>query len=183
MALTKELKQKIDGLNIKDSKLNTNNSVVTANITDSAVTPAKLLAGTGTGWAWQTWTPTLANLSGGTQTFAKYIQVGKTVHFRWLYTLAGAGVGTSPSFTLPVVAAADYIQAVDSPMSFIASYNDSSANTVSPLLTFMSSTTVIRLIAPTAGSTYVGVANLTSSVPVSWGSGDYLFVTGTYEAA
>lgn len=31
----------IDGLNIKDSKLNTNNSVVTNNITDSAVTPVK----------------------------------------------------------------------------------------------------------------------------------------------
>ena len=31
----------IDGLNIKDSKLNTNNSVVTANITDAAVTPEK----------------------------------------------------------------------------------------------------------------------------------------------
>lgn len=32
----------IDGLNIKDSKLNTNNSVVTSNITDSAVTGAKI---------------------------------------------------------------------------------------------------------------------------------------------
>lgn len=32
----------VDGLNIKDSKLNTNNSVVTANITDDAVTDAKL---------------------------------------------------------------------------------------------------------------------------------------------
>lgn len=32
----------VDGLNIKDSKLNTNNSVVTANITDSAVTTAKI---------------------------------------------------------------------------------------------------------------------------------------------
>lgn len=31
----------VDGLNIKDSKLNTNNSVVTSNITDAAVTPAK----------------------------------------------------------------------------------------------------------------------------------------------
>lgn len=35
----------IDGLNIKDSKLNTNNSVVTANITDSAVTYAKVADG------------------------------------------------------------------------------------------------------------------------------------------
>jgi hypothetical protein len=32
----------IDGLNIKDGKLNTNNSVVTANITDDAVTDAKM---------------------------------------------------------------------------------------------------------------------------------------------
>lgn len=32
----------VDGLNIKDSKLNTNNSVVTANITDLAVTTAKI---------------------------------------------------------------------------------------------------------------------------------------------
>lgn len=35
----------IDGLNIKDNKLNTNDSVVTANITDSAVTSAKVAAG------------------------------------------------------------------------------------------------------------------------------------------
>ena len=35
----------IDGLNIKDSKLNTNNSVVTANITDAAVTVAKRAGG------------------------------------------------------------------------------------------------------------------------------------------
>lgn len=31
----------VDGLNIKDSKLNTNNSVVTANITDANITPSK----------------------------------------------------------------------------------------------------------------------------------------------
>lgn len=35
----------IDGLNIKDNALNTNNSVVTANITDSAVTSAKVATG------------------------------------------------------------------------------------------------------------------------------------------
>jgi hypothetical protein len=35
----------IDGLNIKDNALNTNNSVVTANITDSAVTYAKVATG------------------------------------------------------------------------------------------------------------------------------------------
>ncbi len=35
----------VDGLNIKDSKLNTNDSVVTSNITDLAVTTAKINAG------------------------------------------------------------------------------------------------------------------------------------------
>ena len=35
----------IDGLNIKDNALNTNNSVVTSNITDSAVTSAKVASG------------------------------------------------------------------------------------------------------------------------------------------
>jgi len=35
----------IDGMNVKDSKLNTNNSVVTANITDSAITHAKVAVG------------------------------------------------------------------------------------------------------------------------------------------
>lgn len=39
----------IDGLNLKDSKLNTNNSVVTANITDLAVTNAKIADDTITG--------------------------------------------------------------------------------------------------------------------------------------
>ena len=37
----------IDGLNIKDSKLVTSNSVVTANITDGAVSAAKLASGVG----------------------------------------------------------------------------------------------------------------------------------------
>lgn len=35
----------VDGLNIKDSKLNTNDSVVTSNITDSAVTSSKVATG------------------------------------------------------------------------------------------------------------------------------------------
>ena len=40
----------IDGLNLKDSKLNTNNSVVTANITNASVTPDKLSTGAQTAY-------------------------------------------------------------------------------------------------------------------------------------
>lgn len=56
----------IDGLNFKDSKLNTNNSVVTNNITDSAVTTAKINDSAVT-------TPKIAD---GAVTFAKTTGIG-----------------------------------------------------------------------------------------------------------
>jgi hypothetical protein len=165
------------------------NSVSTAKIPDSAVTTPKLADGSVTNaklaanTAWTTWTPTLVSLSGGTLTFAKYQQIGKTVHFRFMYTLAGAGVGSNPSFTLPVAATSDYKPAsLDGPMAFSASYNDSSSNTVSPLTVFMSSASVVRLLAPTTGGTYEGVANVTATVPITWATGDYIYCSGTYEA-
>ena len=38
------------------------------------------------GAAWQSWTPTFTNMSGGTLNYAKYHQIGKTIHFRLKYT-------------------------------------------------------------------------------------------------
>lgn len=52
----------VDGLNIKDSKLNTNDSVVTANITDDAVTAAKIAT---SAVGSPEWKPTTATVSGG----------------------------------------------------------------------------------------------------------------------
>lgn len=174
----------IDASNLATGAVSTakiaDSAVTTDKINDASVTNSKLAANT----AWTTWTPTLVSLSGGTQTFAKYQQIGKTVHFRFMYTLAGAGVGSSPSFTLPVAAASDYKPAsLDGPMAFFASYNDSGGNLVSPLTTFISSASVVRFLAPTTGGTYEGVANVTSTVPITWASGDYIFCCGTYEAA
>lgn len=71
----------IDGLNIKDSKLNTNDSVVTANITADAVTDAKLVYGKlrsrqgGSATNWQTTGTTTYDYS-ATNTF---IQVGSAI--------------------------------------------------------------------------------------------------------
>src|SRR3990167_6616892 len=58
--------------------------------------------------AWQSWTPTLVNLSGGTLNFAKYTRVGNTVFCRFRYTLGGAGVAGSVTISVPVTAAAEY---------------------------------------------------------------------------
>jgi len=175
----------VDGLNIKDGALNTNNSVVTANITDAAVTPAKLLAGTGTGWSWTSWTPTLANITIGNGTVqSAYIQTGKSVNFRITITLGSTtSISSNPSFTLPVAANSNYVPVGDGEMCFNAGYYDASAATVGPLTTFFQSTTICRLLAITTGSTYAGVANVTSAIPVTWATSDRISVQGTYEAA
>lgn len=62
----------IDSLNIKDGKLNTNNSVVTANVTDAAITYAKLLS---TIFSGQLTTYTNPGTAGGTSSF-RYGNIG-----------------------------------------------------------------------------------------------------------
>jgi hypothetical protein len=173
----------VDGLNIHNGALNTNNSVVTANITDGAVTPAKLQSGTGSGWAWSAWSPTLANLTpgNGTQT-ARYIQIGKTVFFNWIFIFGStSSVGTGPTVTFPVAAASYY------------STNDkvgtgswlSVGGTLDGFLSAnVQSTTVFAPVVWGAAATYVGpLTGITAAVPGTWGVNSYLRLTGMYEAA
>lgn len=168
----------IDGLNIKDGALNTNNSVVTSNITDSAVTPAKLLTGTGSGWTWQTWSPTWANFTPGNAVVDyKYIQTGKTVFFRIQVILGTtSAMGSNPTFTLPVTSIAY----------------------AAPLFPFAQ-----LIMVPAAGSAWNGFvtysdtthgilrtwdgnnnsAAVTSTVPFTWANNYAFFAEGYFEAA
>lgn len=175
----------IDGLNIKDSKLNTNNSVVSSNITNQAVTPEKLVTGTGSSWAWQTWSPTWSNLTvgNGTTNYAKYTQVGKTVFFKYSLTLGGtSSIASSPMFTLPVTSVSD-----SSPGGLVLgtiNYIDASAGNVFFLGNVVYiSTTQGGLFAANSNSTYLQLFSFSSSVPVAYGTGDQLVITGSYEAA
>lgn len=171
----------IDGLNIMNGALNTNNSVVTSNITDAAVTPAKLLAGTGSGWSWQTWVPTYANLTIGNGTVtAKYVQTGKMVAFVWKLTLGTtSSVGTSPTISFPVATNASY--ATNDPIGTGFS-NTGTAN--APIWIFWVSSTTFAPVVFGAGGTYVStVANITAAIPGTWGTGNVLTVQGMYEAA
>jgi hypothetical protein len=59
-------------------------------IGNAAIKPVHLATGLSSStWAMATWSPTLTNISGGTTNLAKYIQIGKTVHFKFEYTFAG----------------------------------------------------------------------------------------------
>jgi len=171
----------IDGLNIKDSKLNTNNSVVASNITDAAVTPAKLIAGTGSSWAWQSWTPTFGNLSGGTITQASYTQIGKNVFFRLLYTLSGANVSGAVTMSLPVTSvsygATTSIQNIG-----LASYIDTGTAQFRGEVVWTSTTTATLQVLASSG-TYLNPSALSSTVPHTWATTDIIWAYGYYEAA
>jgi len=100
----------VANLQISNGVLNSANAVTSTSIADGAIQPKALVTGTGSGWAWQTWSPSLSNLTLGNGTqIAKYIQIGKTVFVRYKFLLGStSSVGTSPTISLPVTAISDY---------------------------------------------------------------------------
>ena len=110
----------IDSLNIKDGKLNTNDSVVTANITNSAVTTAKIADASVTNAKLSTaageinaastaWTPTITAATGSFTTVSgagKYHKIGKRIFFEANITITTVGTGQGCVFTVPVTASA-----------------------------------------------------------------------------
>lgn len=97
----------VGGVQMNNGIIGTTGAVVTNSIAAGAVVPNSLEASTGTGWAFQPWTPTWSNMSVGNATvISTYSQVGKVVFcqvkvtFGTTTTIAG-----NPTFTLPVTAA------------------------------------------------------------------------------
>ncbi len=172
----------VAGLSISSGVLNTNNSVKTSNVQDTAITPAKLQTGTGSSWVWQTWAPSLTNLTIGNGTSEyKYVQTGKTVHFRIRVTFGNTTtMGTGPSFTLPVTAFSTYSNA-----DMEVGWGLASAGGVESLmLAEINTTTTVRPLLVGTATTYTGPrAALTASLPGVWTTGNFLTLSGTYEAA
>lgn len=129
--------------------------------------------------AWISWTPTLGNLSGGTLQSAKYSRHGRTIFYRFKYVLAGAGVGTNPSFTLPVSANAEY-NGQDIPIGH-AAFADNGTATY-PGVVIAATTSTVQFQAFNAGGTYALGNAPTASVPFTWAINDYIYAWGTYEA-
>ena len=163
----------IDGLSSKDGALNTNNSVPNNawNNTGSF----------GSSWAWQSWTPTFTNLSGGTLNYAKYTQIGKTVFFRWKYTLGGAGVSGTITFSTPNTMNSD-ISATSEPINGTVSLFDTGTAYHPGIMRWATSTT-INLWAINAAATYTTATGTSSTVPFTWANTDVITVSGSYEAA
>jgi hypothetical protein len=140
------------------------------------ITNSKLSTATGEiGAAWQSWTPTWTNATvGNSVQDCKYIQIGKTVHFRLSLTWGSTGViGSSPIFTLPVTA----VSMVDQMIGVMTAV-DTGTGVVQGFVQCKSTTTAMPNAITT---TYFG--GLSSSSPFTWTTGDKVLCTGTYEAA
>jgi len=168
----------VAGLNIKSGKLNSNNSVVTANITDGAVTPNKLQSGTGTGWVWTSYTPTLANLTIGNGTVsASYCIIGKTVIGRIIITFGStSAMGTGPTFTLPVTSSTSSVYNIG--QCRLAGSGAGYFGIVNQV-----SSTVAEFDTLNVASTYPTVTGLSATIPFSWTDTNALRAEFFYEAA
>lgn len=130
------------------------------------------------GAAWTDWTPTLTNLSGGTLNYAKYIKIGKIVHFRFKYTLAGAGVAEGVSVSLPVEPAVT----VGGYIGICEMFNYDGYRYIGRA--FQNDTvSSVNIHAFRSDATYLSAVDLSSTIPFTWAADDYIEIRGTYEAA
>jgi hypothetical protein len=164
----------IDGLLVKDGT-----------IPDSLITPAKILAGTGTSWVWQSYSPSWtggAPAIGNGTIVGKYSQVGKTVFYRIIVTMGSTttyGAGTW-AFSLPVTSTEGTTGFP--PTGTYAAYDNSAGNNYWGGIGFASTTTVAGLINSISTAGQWG-GTLGTTTPFTWAQSDILYIKGFYEAA
>jgi len=139
--------------------------------------PFATALGSGTGYmgAWTGYTPTLTGITLGSGTSAfTYIQQGKKVSVRGRFTFgSGSGVTGAVSISLPVTAVSS---------NFVASLTARAGGTDYMMLP-ISTTTTIGVNALGASGSYTSRATVSSSVPGTWTTNDFITFSATYEAA
>lgn len=172
-----------------------NDAVDTAHLVDDAVTGAKIADGSVTnamldttagelGGEWQTWTTgaiTNVTVGNGTVNYSEYTQIGKTVFVRYKLTLGStSSITGNPTFTPPVSMSSTYggnlVDAISSNVSLRGS-------TTTTGVALWATGGVIALRAVSASTSYIQHANISASVPHTWGTGDSISFHLVYEAA
>lgn len=130
------------------------------------------------GGAWVSYTPTVTGISNTTATGA-YCKLGKTVFFRAKVLLtASSSVTATPEISLPLASATNVV----SP-SFEVRLVDEN------LLRWYAGQGVeinadaISIYALLASATYAYGAAVTSAIPFTWTTNDYIELSGTYETS
>ena len=129
--------------------------------------------------AWQSWTPTFTNLSGGTLNYAVYQQIHKTVFFQFKYTLTGTNISGRPNFTVPVTMATRSAASQDV-LNCNVEYNGSIAYNGG--VSWVDANT-LTMYCFKVDATYSSYASVSATAPFTWASGNFILVRGYYEAA
>lgn len=131
--------------------------------------------------AWSAYTPSFsgASIGNATVTFA-YTQLGKTVHVRGSVTFGSTTSFTGPlDISLPVNVKSAYIGV--HPIGCANAYDISGS--VSICQPVVISPSQIRIIATLTNGAWATNAEIGVNNPFTWATGDYLFLSLTYEAA
>lgn len=135
---------------------------------------------THTGGAWDSYTPSLTNITLGNGTLAgDYWRAGRGVFFKVKLTF---GSTTSVSGQMIVSLPVAYADGTDAEV-FTAVLFDASANIRYPGKSQAISTTTVSVGALNAAGTYLVEAATSSTVPFTWTTSDILIVAGFYESA
>lgn len=126
--------------------------------------------------AWTSFTPSWTNLTAGNGTNSGYYQkIGKAVNIR-VFVVFGSttSMGSTPQLTLPVSIVSASLNAIGR----VTCYDQ---NTGTVYLGYIDGYGSCRI--EKVDGTYNTLADITSSVPMTWTTSDVLFIQGTYEAA
>lgn len=149
---------------------------------DGSISPENLVAGTGTSWAPQSWTPTFTNLTVGNGTvIALYKRTGDVVEGVLKFILGNSSsISGNIIFTLPVEAHSLYSSSIWCIGSGYAEDTSVSSSNVMP--TIEASTTQGRIRTMNVAGTFGNIVGTGSGSPITWGDTDYFSVTFRYFA-
>ncbi len=133
---------------------------------------------------WQSYTPTLTNLTIGNGTLnAKYMRQGKKCTVRFVFTFGTtSSMGTDPTLSLPFTAVALAAGANIMQEGVCALFDSSGSTYFYGYFAATSTTTRIIRTANVAG-TYPSAAQITSAVPMTWANLDQIAGQFTYDVA
>jgi hypothetical protein len=126
--------------------------------------------------AWQSWAPTLSGgwENGNGTWVARYVQIGKTVHYQAFFTIGSETTkGTILNYSLPIIANSS---TASTQVGFRTNVN-------ATFVSYLVSTTTASVLCLTVSGTNVVRTNIAATVPLTWATGNQLYFSGTYEAA